>query len=83
MDVTLFQRNQILFSGNVMTFNLTGLTSGTTYFFNIRAVNDAGTGPKSETVTMKTGKCDISPFNGQIPIRYQGIKKYFPLWDRT
>ena len=41
-----------------MTYNVTGLTTGTTYFFNVIAVNEVGEGPKSETATMKTGKND-------------------------
>ena len=44
--------------GNIMTYNVTGLTTGTTYFFNVIAVNEVGEGPKSETATMKTGKND-------------------------
>eukprot|EP00795_Rhopilema_esculentum_P003659 gene3659-14900_t len=41
--------------GNIMTYNVTGLTTGTLYYFNVIAVNDVGEGPKSETAVIQTG----------------------------
>ena len=46
-----------------MTYNVTGLTTGTTYFFNVIAVNEVGEGPKSETATIKTGENDAFLLN--------------------
>ena len=38
-----------------MTYNLTGLTTATTYYFKVVAVNTAGAGVASETVGIATG----------------------------
>ena len=40
--------------GNVTTYNVTGLTAGTTYYYRIRAVNYCGTSGNSATVTYAT-----------------------------
>ena len=50
-----FLKYDILLLGNVMTYNVTGLTTGTLYYFNVIAVNDVGEGPKSETAVIQTG----------------------------
>lgn len=41
-----------------MTYNITGLTTATTYYFSVIAVNEVGAGPKSETAAIKTGIID-------------------------
>ena len=40
--------------GNVTTFNVTGLTSGITYFYRVRATNSCGTSASSGTITFAT-----------------------------
>ena len=41
-----------------MTYNVTGLTTATKYYFSVIAVNEVGEGPKSETAAIETGKND-------------------------
>jgi hypothetical protein len=40
--------------GNVLVYTATGLTSGTEYFFRVRATNSAGDGPWSSTLSQET-----------------------------
>ena len=44
------------YAGNVMYYNVTGLTERTKYFINVIAVNEMGPGRKSETLEITTGK---------------------------
>ncbi|MBL4754919.1 MAG: fibronectin type III domain-containing protein [Flavobacteriales bacterium] len=46
--------------GNVTTYNLTGLTCGTTYYYRVRASNGCGTSGNSGTVTVATSACGPS-----------------------
>ena len=47
-------------AGNVMYYNVTGLTERTKYFINVIAVNEMGPGRKSETLEITTGKEDVT-----------------------
>ena len=40
--------------GNVLTYNVTGLTAGVTYYYRVRAVNACGTSANSGTITYAT-----------------------------
>jgi phosphodiesterase/alkaline phosphatase D-like protein len=40
--------------GNVSSFNVTGLSAGTTYFYRLRAYNSGGTSGNSNTITVTT-----------------------------
>jgi uncharacterized protein (TIGR02145 family) len=43
--------------GNVTTYNVTGLTCGTTYYYRIRAYNSCGTSANSSVITLTTNAC--------------------------
>lgn len=43
--------------GNVVTYTVTGLTCGTTYYYRVRAVNDCGTGANTNTISYATPTC--------------------------
>jgi len=40
--------------GNASSFNVIGLSAGTTYYYRLRAYNSAGTGGNSNTITVLT-----------------------------
>ena len=40
--------------GNVLTYNVTGLTAGITYFYRVRATNSCGTSTSSSVITYAT-----------------------------
>lgn len=46
---------------NVTTYNVTGLTCATTYYYRVRAVNSCGTTTNSNTITVTTGSCPTYP----------------------
>lgn len=43
--------------GNVTTYNVTGLSCGTTYYYRIRSCNACGTSANSNTITVTTSAC--------------------------
>lgn len=43
--------------GNVITHNITGLTSGTSYYYRVRASNACGTGSNTASITATTTSC--------------------------
>jgi hypothetical protein len=43
--------------GNVTSYSVTGLTSGTTYYYRVRAYDAAGQGANSSTITVATSIC--------------------------
>ena len=49
--VTGFQNRDV---GNVLTYNVTGLTAGTTYYYRVRAENSCGISGNSGTITYAT-----------------------------
>ena len=53
--------------GNVTTINVTGLSSGTTYYYRVRASNSCGTSANSSAITYAT-----SPSTPAIPTANAG-----------
>ena len=51
-------------TGTTTTNTIPNLTNGTTYEFQIRATNNAGTGPWSPTTAATPGQCTYTPPNG-------------------
>ena len=49
--VTGFQNRNV---GNVLTYNVTGLTAGTTYYYRVRGENSCGTSANSGTISYAT-----------------------------
>jgi hypothetical protein len=49
--------------GNVQTYTNTGLTNGTTYFYQVAAVNSAGAGPPSNEVSATPATTPSAPRN--------------------
>lgn len=47
--------------GNVVTYNITGLTCATTYYYRLRAVNSCGTSSNTNTITTSTSACVVYP----------------------
>lgn len=43
--------------GNVTTYNVSGLTCGSEYFYRLRASNDFGTSTNSNVITVETSDC--------------------------
>jgi len=43
--------------GNVTTYNVSGLSCNTTYYYRLRANNSCGTSSNSNTITVTTGAC--------------------------
>jgi len=43
--------------GNVLTYDITGLSCATTYYYRIRAINTCGTTANSNVITAITGSC--------------------------
>lgn len=48
-------------SGNVTTFNDTGLSAGLTYFYRVRATNSAGDSPATSTAMITTPIAPVAP----------------------
>jgi len=46
--------------GNVTSYNVTGLTCNTTYYYRVRAGNSCGTSGNSNVITVTTSACDPS-----------------------
>jgi hypothetical protein len=47
--------------GNVLTYNVTGLTANTTYYWRVRAVGSGCNSANSSTVSLYTGYCTPAP----------------------
>lgn len=52
--------------GNVVTYSITGLTAGTTYYYRVRAENSCGIGGNSNTITTITPTCPILSDNFSV-----------------
>ena len=48
--------------GNVLTYTISGLTCGTTYYYRLRASNSCGTSSNSNIVTFSTSYCSTGTF---------------------
>ncbi|MCX7728929.1 MAG: glycine-rich protein [Bacteroidia bacterium] len=57
--------------GNVTSYNVTGLSCGTTYYYRIRACNSCGNTGNSNVINVTTGGCCTS-FPNSITFNYTG-----------
>ena len=63
--VTGFQDRNV---GNVLTFNVTGLTAGTLYYYRVRSQNSCGTSGNSGTIASATSPAAPAQ-PGPLPVR--------------